>query len=349
MIGYLAAIWGCAFVATLLLTRGVLRYAVAQALLDLPNERSLHSRPTPRGGGLAIVLVVLGGFAMLAAAGVIDQATGVALVGGGSLVAAVGWMDDRKGVSTRLRLTFHLLAAIWSVIWLHGMPSLAIGATSVYLGVAGAVIAILAIVWTTNFYNFMDGIDGLAAGEAASVGLGAAGLLTPRSPALAAATAIVAGAAAGFLPWNWERARIFMGDVGSGFLGFTFATLALASENAGTMPSLVWLLLMAVFFADATITLFRRILRREPWYAAHRSHAYQRAVHAGWSHGRVTMVVLVLNLGLALLARLAARSPEALPRVLLVVSVLMVALYVAVERWSPMSLSRATAMEKPAP
>ena len=108
MIGYLAAIWGCAFVATLLLTRGVLRYAVAQALLDLPNERSSHSRPTPRGGGLAIVLVVLGGFAMLAAAGVIDQATGVALVGGGSLVAAVGWMDDRKGVSTRLRLTFHL-------------------------------------------------------------------------------------------------------------------------------------------------------------------------------------------------------------------------------------------------
>jgi Fuc2NAc and GlcNAc transferase len=349
MIGYVVTIWAWAFVATLVLTRLVLRYAVTRGLLDRPNVRSSHSRPTPRGGGLAIVVIALVGFAVLGAAGIIDRATAAALLGGGTLIAAVGWMDDRRGVSTPIRFALHIVAAVWSVAWLGGMPSLSVGVTAANLGPAGAVIATLAIIWTTNFYNFMDGIDGLAAGEAASAGLVAAGLLISSNPPLAAATAVLAGAAAGFLPWNWQRARIFMGDVGSGFLGFVFATLALASENSGAMPSLIWLVLMAVFFADATITLFRRIFRREPWYAAHRSHAYQRAVQAGWSHRRVTATVLVMNAGLAFVARLATRAPENLPRVLLVVAIFMAVLYLAVERWSPMSLTDAAPLEKPAP
>jgi len=349
VIVHLAIIGGCAFLASVMLTRAVLRYALAQSLLDLPNERSSHSQPTPRGGGLGMVLIVLGGLTILAATRVIDAATGVALVGGGGLVALVGWMDDRQHLPAGLRLLCQLGAAIWAVAWLGGMPTLNLGANSASLGVAGSVIATLAIVWAINFYNFMDGIDGLAAGEAASAGLAATILLASRSFPLAAASAIVAGAAAGFLLWNWERARIFMGDVGSGFLGFLFGALALASENSGALPTLVWLLLVGVFFADATITLFRRIFRREPWYSAHRAHAYQRAVQAGWSHARVTLVVLVLNLGLAALAWLATRSPELLPRILLLAGLILSGVYLAVERWRPMAQWHRSAMEKPAP
>jgi Fuc2NAc and GlcNAc transferase len=349
MIVHLAIIGGCAFLASVMLTRAVLRYALAQSLLDLPNERSSHTQPTPRGGGLGMVLLVLGGLTILAATGVIDSATGVALVGGGGLVALVGWMDDRRHLPAGLRLLCQVGAASWAVAWLGGMPTLSVGTGSASLGIAGTVIATLAIIWAINFYNFMDGIDGLAAGEAASAGLAATILLASRSSPLAAASVIVAGAAAGFLLWNWERARIFMGDVGSGFLGFVFGTLALASENSGALPTLVWLLLVGVFFADATITLFRRIFRREPWYTAHRSHAYQRTVQAGWSHARVTLVVLILNLGLAALAWLATRSPELLPRMLLLAGVILSGVYLAVERWRPMAQWHGSAMEKPAP
>jgi Fuc2NAc and GlcNAc transferase len=349
MIVQLALIGGCAFLVTLVLSRAVLRYALAQALLDLPNERSSHTTPTPRGGGLAIVLVVLGGITLLAATGELDPMTGVALVGGGGLIALVGWMDDRRQVPAALRLLCQIGAAMWAVAWLGGMPTLDFGTGSASLGVGGAVLATVAIVWAINFYNFMDGIDGLAAGEAASAGLAATALLAWGHSDLAAAAIIVAGAAAGFLPWNWERARIFMGDVGSGFLGFMFGALALASENSGAIPTLVWLLLVGAFFADATVTLFRRIFRREPWYTAHRAHAYQRAVQAGWSHGRVTVIVLLLNLGLAALAWIATRSPELLPRLLLLAGVILGGLYLAVERWRPMAEWHRSAMEKPVP
>jgi Fuc2NAc and GlcNAc transferase len=349
MTAHLAIVGGCALLASLLLSRAALRYAVAQSLLDMPNERSSHTRPTPRGGGLGMVLVVLGGLTLLAATGEIDGPTGAALVGGGGLVALVGWIDDRQHLPAVVRLMCQAVAAIWAVAWLGGMPTLTYGTGSAQLGTAGVVIATLAIIWAINFYNFMDGIDGLAAGEAASVGLAATVLLALRDSSLAAAAVIVAGAAGGFLPWNWERARIFMGDVGSGFLGFVFAALALASENSGAMPTLVWLLLLAVFFADATVTLFRRILRREPWYAPHRGHAYQRAVQGGWSHARVTVAVLLLNLGLAVMAWFGTRSPEMLPRLLLLAGVVLGGLYLAVERWRPMAQWSRSAMEKPAP
>ncbi|HEY7637569.1 MAG TPA: glycosyltransferase family 4 protein [Gemmatimonadales bacterium] len=349
MTGHLAIVGGSAWVASLLLSWAVLRYAIGEALLDLPNERSSHTTPTPRGGGLAIVLVILGGLAILAATGEIDGPTGAALVGGGGLIAVVGWMDDRRHLPAVVRFACQIIAAVWAVAWLGGMPTLTYGSGSAHVGAAGAVIATLAIVWAINFYNFMDGIDGLAAGEAATAGLAATLLLASRHSPLAGAAVLIAGAAAGFLPWNWERARIFMGDVGSGFLGFVFAALALASENSGAMPTLVWLLLLAVFFVDATVTLFRRIFRREDWYAAHRAHAYQRAVQGGWSHAKVVSAVLLLNLLLAVLAWVAIRSPDRLPVMLLLAGVLLGGLYLAVERWRPMVQWPRSAMEKPVP
>ncbi|HEX2218042.1 MAG TPA: glycosyltransferase family 4 protein [Gemmatimonadales bacterium] len=337
-----------AFAASLLLSAAVLRYARSRALLDVPTTRSSHTRPTPRGGGLGMVLVVLGGVALLTTTGRLAVPTGIALLGGGTIVAAIGWLDDLKDISAAARLAAHAVAALWAVVWLGGLPSLTVGTEAVRMGAAGGVLAVLGVVWATNLYNFMDGIDGLAAGEAASVGLVGAMLLASRHPGLAAVAAIVMGAAAGFLPWNWQPARIFMGDVGSGFLGFVLAALAVASENTDAVPALVWLLLLGIFFADATITLVRRMARRERWYAAHRGHAYQRATQAGGSHARVTSAVLVLNGGLAGLAWLGLERPQLLPSLLLLAAALLTGLYLLVERWRPMPReSPAGSMEKP--
>jgi len=328
-----------AFIASLAMTGVVRRYALSRGLLDRPNERSLHSVATPRGGGLAIVLVVLTGIVVMAFRGALPIATAVALAGGGALVAGVGFLDDRRGMPARVRFGIHLLAAAWAVWWLGGMTELTIGASRALVGWAGTLLALATIVWATNFYNFMDGIDGLAAGEAVTVGVAGALLVGHSSSPLAGLAILIAGASAGFLVWNWPPARIFMGDVGSGFLGFMFAALALASENAGDLPALVWLILLGVFFADATITLVRRMLRGDRWYHAHRTHAYQRIVESGWPHRRVTLLVLLLNTALAGLAWGAISEPRRLPLQVFVASIGLGLLYWLVERRRPMPAS----------
>ncbi|HEX6617595.1 MAG TPA: glycosyltransferase family 4 protein [Gemmatimonadales bacterium] len=325
-----------AAVATLLLTGLARQLALAHALLDLPNERSLHAAPVPRGGGLAIVAVTLAGTAALGGAGWLPLRTTVALLGGGALVAGVGWLDDRRSLPVATRLAAHLAAALWALGWLDGLPVLAVGEGVVCLGVFGSVLATIAIVWAINVTNFMDGIDGLAAGETTTVALTAALLIGGAAPDLAAAAALTGGAALGFLPWNWRPARIFMGDTGSGFLGYTLAVLALASERAGAMPVLVWLLLYAMFAADATITIIRRIWRGEQWYTAHRSHAYQRLVQAGWSHASVTGAILLVNVALGVLAWRVMARPGLLGPVLATVAAGCVLGYLLVEHRHPM-------------
>ena len=164
------------------------------------------------------------------------------------------------------------------------------------LGWFGSVIAALAIVWMINLYNFMDGADGLAASEATFVAIAAGvALMWNGELGLALIALSIGGAAGGFFVRNKAPAKIFLGDVGSGLLGFLFAALALVSDKAGGLPFLAWLILLGVFVMDATITLIRRIFRGERWYVAHRSHAYQRLVQSGWSHGKVTRCVLALN------------------------------------------------------
>jgi Fuc2NAc and GlcNAc transferase len=312
------------------------RYALARSLLDVPNERSSHAVPMPRGGGIAIALVVLVGLGLLAMFGAVAPRLAVAFGGGGALVAVVGWLDDRRGLPASARLVAHVAAAAWTVAWLQGMPDLTVGARAVHLGLAGALLAMLGVVWATNLYNFMDGIDGIAAAEAVVAGLAGALLLASREPSLALVALLVAAAAGGFLVWNWPPARLFMGDVGSGFLGFLFGGLAVASENAHVLPALIWIVLLGPFFADATVTLIRRMVRGERWLAAHRSHAYQRAVQAGWSHRKVTSAVAVLTAALGLFGSLVTRNAAFLAPVLLVSAGVLGAIYLVVERWQPM-------------
>jgi Fuc2NAc and GlcNAc transferase len=294
-----------------LLTGYIRIYALKHEVLDVPNERSSHTAVTPRGGGLAIVLLFLGGTAALTVGGLLPVKFMIALAGGGALIAGVGWLDDQINLSAMLRAAVHLVAAVWALYWLGGMPDLELGFTRLPLHLFGTILAVIIMVWLINLYNFMDGIDGLAGTEAICVSvIGGLFLAGSGHLNLAWACFILALSCAGFLIWNWPPAKIFMGDVGSAFLGYTFAVLAVASENTKAMPLLVWVVLLGVFITDATITLIRRILREERWYEAHRTHAYQYAVQAGFSHKQVTVAVLVLNLGLGIIAKFMLIWPQ---------------------------------------
>lgn len=309
-------------------TGAALEYARRRGLLDHPTERSSHAVATPRGGGIAIAVATLGGITVAASLAWIPGRVALALAGGGALVAAIGWMDDRHGVAAYRRLLVHAAAAAWAVTLLGPLRG---------LGVVGAVLAGLAIVWAVNLYNFMDGVDGLAASEAVTVSAAAAALLATGGQAGMALAAMIVGAgAAGFLPWNWPPARMFMGDVGSGLLGFLFGTLALAAHNLDALPVGFWLVLLGVFVFDATVTLLRRATAGEPITTAHRRHAYQRLVQAGWTHRRVTVAAVATNLVLALVAWGDWRAGGSGARAVAAAMLLLACLYLWVERVAPL-------------
>jgi Fuc2NAc and GlcNAc transferase len=296
------------------LTGAARRFALSRAILDRPNERSSHAIPMPLGGGWGIAAPVLAAIAMAEWLGWLDRDAALGLAGGGAAVAIVGWVDDRIGLSARTRLLVQVGAALWLVVWLGGFDGLDVGAGRAHLGRWGDSLAVLAIVWSTNLYNFMDGIDGIAGTEAVSVaGVGGVLLLLAGSSGLALVALVTAAASAGFLVWNRPPARIFMGDAGSGLLGFVLSGLAVAGEVSGAAPALVWVLLLGAFVGDATSVLLRRMARGERWYSAHRGHLYQRMVQAGWSHGDVDRALAGLNAVLALLGVAAWRWRWMLP------------------------------------
>jgi Fuc2NAc and GlcNAc transferase len=318
------------------LTGWVRRYALRRDLLDLPNPRSSHGRPVPLGGGLAIVVVTLAGIVLAGWIGYVPARTAMALAGGGGAVALIGWLDDRRGLAPAVRAAVQVCAAVWALAWLGGFPHLHWGGTVLQLGPVGWGLATIGIVWGINFYNFMDGIDGLAAGEAVMVSAAVILLLGGTRHDILVPVTLVGGASAGFLLWNWPPARIFLGDVGSAFLGYLFAVLAVISENSGALTVVGWLLLLGVFFVDATFTVARRIAKGEPWYRAHRGHAYQRAVQAGFSHRAVTLAILGLNLVLAGLTWVGVTYPARMPAMIGLGGMLLLAVYLLIERRKPM-------------
>jgi len=319
-----------------LLASRVRLYALDK-LLDIPNERSSHSRPTPRGGGLAIAVTAIGGVIIAAMLRWIDWNLALALSGGAAMIATVGWVDDHRSLSALTRFAVQFLSAGWAMYWLGGLPSLIVGSSSIPLGFLGTILGVIGIVWAINLYNFVDGIDGLAAGEAVTTGvIGGLILLGMGQLGLAMISLLIAAAAGGFLPLNWAPAKLFMGDVGSGMLGYLFAVLAIASENAGAVPLLIWVLLLGAFVFDATVTLCRRIMHGEKWYHAHHSHAYQRMVQAGRTHAQVSATVLFINLVLALLAIVAWLRPTFFLIAIGAGTVLLSIIYITVERIRPM-------------
>lgn len=281
----------------LALTGVLRRYALARSIIDIPNARSSHTVPTPRGGGVAIVASFLLALPLAAVSGLASWPVVVALLGAGAGIALLGFLDDHGHIAARWRLLGHFVGAIWALFWLGGLPPLSLFGMSFDLGWLGHALAALYLVWLLNLYNFMDGIDGIASLEAICVCIGGALLFVLSGQAGEAALPLLMTAAvAGFLFWNFPPARIFMGDAGSGFLGVSLGILSL--QAAWVAPQLLWswLILLGVFVVDATFTLLRRLLRGDKVYEAHRSHAYQYASRRFGRHLPVTLAVGAINL-----------------------------------------------------
>lgn len=283
--------------AAWLLTGALRRYALAsRSLLDIPNDRSSHVVATPRGGGVAFVLSFLGGVLALFWLDLLQASAAIALAGAGAAAAVIGFLDDHGHVAVRWRLLIHFGSAAWLLAWFGGLPAGVLTDGTAAWSAVAAVVGAFALVWLLNLYNFMDGIDGLAASEAICVAGGGAVLyvLTGHDGA-AAAPLLLAAAVAGFLLWNFPPARIFMGDAGSSFLGIILGGMAL--QAAWQSPSLfwAWVILLGVFVVDASWTLLRRLVRGERVYMAHRMHAYQHATRRFGGHKPVLLTVIALN------------------------------------------------------
>lgn len=283
--------------ASFILTAWLRQYALTRSLMDVPNARSSHSVPTPRGGGVAIVVVFLGVLCAMYAQSLVASSAFFAVAGAGALIAVIGFMDDHGHIAARWRLLGHFAAAAWLLFWIGGLPVVEIGGGTFDLGWFGHVLAAFYLVWLLNLYNFMDGIDGIASVEAICVCLGAC-LLYWLSGAtdLFWGPLLLAASVAGFLFWNFPPARIFMGDAGSGFLGIVLGGLSLQAAWVSAELLWAWLILLGVFIVDATFTLFRRLLRGDKVYEAHRSHAYQFASRRFGRHLPVTVAVGAINL-----------------------------------------------------
>jgi Fuc2NAc and GlcNAc transferase len=272
-------------------------YAQRVGLFDVPNQRSSHAIPTPRGGGMAIVASTLGAVMILNLSGWLPLKPTLALMLGGGLVAFIGGLDDRQGLPVYLRLSAHCVAAVLATALIGRIESLTIGQSSISLGYAAWPVTLVCIVWFLNLFNFMDGIDGIAISEAVFMS-GAGGILAALNGApvgMVMAMLVLAAACLGFVPLNWPPARMFMGDVGSGFLGFVIGILALATIVSGTLSVWTWILLSGTFLTDATVTLLRRLARGENIHQAHRSHAYQCLARKWQSHRRVTLCYIAIN------------------------------------------------------
>lgn len=287
------------FVVSAIGTFFYLRLARHHGIFAIPNTRSLHHSKTTHGGGIVFATVFLAGQAILFLLGYIPLNAFIALAGGGAVITAVGFWDDMYGVSARLRFAAHVGLCALILVCFGGFPPLPVGETVINLGWAGHILALLGLVWLINLYNFMDGIDGMAAAGAVFFALAAAAImLIWTGPAPEALVAVfLAATVAGFLPFNWPPAALFMGDSGSTFLGYIFGALMVMTMTAGTMSLWNWVIILGCFIADTGTTLALRIWMIDKWYqVAHRSHAYQNLARVRKSHRMVAGGVVLINI-----------------------------------------------------
>ena len=275
-------------------------------VLDLPNDRSSHIIPTPRGAGLAVIPIVAAMWVAVAIAW--EQAASLALVWpamAALFLCALSWFDDLKGLPPLFRFCAHILVV---AVLLYVQPSEILYAQGLLPVWADRLVAGFIWVWFINLFNFMDGIDGISGVETLAIGSGVAAMAfgSAMVEPLALPALILAGAALGFLVLNWHPAKIFLGDSGSVPLGLLLGWLLLELAAAGYWAAA--LILPLYYLADATITILRRLARGEKIWQAHRQHFYQRAVAGGASHARVSVMIALANVGLVVLALLSAIS-----------------------------------------
>jgi UDP-N-acetylmuramyl pentapeptide phosphotransferase/UDP-N-acetylglucosamine-1-phosphate transferase len=297
------------FILSYFTVRGTCYLAERYAILDVPNERSSHTGSVPRGGGAAIVVVTLLGMWFHLG---LNPSVNILSVGaytvGAILIAGVSWLDDWRSQPNWLRFLVHSTGALLAIYGFGALPIDGLLKNPSVIGWLGPAVTYFWIVGLTNAYNFMDGIDGIAGGQAAVAGLGwaAVGWLTGQY-FIVIFGLLLAATSLGFLCHNWPPARIFMGDVGSAFLGYTFAVLPLmfnsflSGRGSRLMVIMAAILPVWPFVFDSTFTVLRRLRRGENVFSAHRSHLYQRLVIAGHSHGSVSFLYCALaTLGVVL-------------------------------------------------
>jgi len=261
------------FTLTLLIRKSALK----TNRLDVPNERSSHTSPTPRGAGLAVVVAFLLGLIALLVENSISDEVFLAVAIPGLAVAIIGWLDDRGHLtSAKWRLVGHFACASLAVWLVGGLPELPLANSTIDFGLVGDIAAVIYLVWMLNLFNFMDGIDLITGVQTVTTSVGVAMLLLISTESdLWKIFAVLAASIVGFLFFNLPPAKIFLGDVGSGFIGFTTAVISIIVAKDEPLVAWAMVILLAVFVTDATVTLLRRLLSREHVYVAHRTHAYQ--------------------------------------------------------------------------
>jgi len=307
----LLPLYGGVFLFSLLFTWIIQIQAIRLHLLDTPIYRSAHSAPIPRGGGLAICLLFAISTIYFFLKGIIPTEEFLALLAAFA-IALLGLLDDLFTLRLRWRITVQLLAAIWVVYWLGGVEPIDFGVFLLTNPLVLVIMGVLALIWLLNLYNFMDGIDGIATTELLFVNAMSLFLFINNSDQVVSLlSAVLLSAGAGFLVWNWPPAKIFLGDVGSSFIGFLLGILALLTMKHGSLTVWTWLILLGVFAVDATFTLLVRYISGQRWFEGHASHAYQNAARQYKSHAKVTISIIVINcLWLAPLALLSVQRPE---------------------------------------
>lgn len=293
---FVITIYFSVFILSLLLTWLVRKWAIHKSIIDHPNERSSHTIPTPRGGGLAIAISWFLGLIVLNFNGVIEAKLFWALMAGLPL-PLIGFIDDIYNLKPGIRSLIQFVSAILGVLVLGGLKYLNLGFITIDFIWILTPLAIIGVVWAINLFNFLDGTDGYCSMEAIFLYF-ALGLLISFQPAFGIAIASIAG----FLIWNWPKAKIFMGDVGSTLIGYNIAIFAIYLQNTQSFSLIVFLILSCLFWFDATFTLIRRIINKEKISTAHRKHAFQRIVQAGFSHQKLLWWQLIINILLLVIA-----------------------------------------------
>lgn len=275
-------------VFSFILTYLIKNYYIKNALYDEVNERSSHTMPTPHGGGIAISVTWFIGLIYLYFMNEIDYTLFYALMIG-VVISVVSFFDDMYELSPKFRMLVQSAVAIGAIVVIGGLDSLEFGLFTMLNQIITNIFAFLLIVWFINLYNFLDGINGYAGSEALFLAI-AGFILFGGSHFIVLAVAVL-----GFLYWNWNKAKIFMGDVGSTLLGYNIAIFTLYYANHEPTNLWIWIILFGVFWFDATLTLVRRKINGEQLSLAHKKHAYQRLNQAGWTHYKVTNYSIVVN------------------------------------------------------
>ncbi len=277
------------FLISFSFTYFIKEYAIKKSLVATVNERSSHTVPTPHGGGIAVSLTWFIGLIYLYMNNQIESSLFFALIIC-AVIAVVGLIDDIVELSPKLRMIVFALVGFAGLYIIGGLDTITFGLFDISNPIITSIIAMLLILWYINLTNFIDGIDSYLAMK--FIFLSVAGLILFGADHFA----VLGVSVLGFLYWNWHKAKIFMGDVGSTLLGYTIAIITIYYGNIEPANLWIWITLYGVFWFDATITLIRRKLNGEKLTQAHRKHAYQRLTQAGWSHSKVTLYATLLNL-----------------------------------------------------